>query len=350
MQGPTDKIGTKLPADKEKKYQEWRSALPKNLQYEGDYDLRGLWLDNPNVKPSANLHFTDKYKLPNHPTFSNESKYFNKSNKDKAGRWQETDSSWNYIPFNPNVKDTMVEKKNPRKNALAPDSSDRAAQEWMLSYINSPKYKERLSGFYKYPEYIQRQRAGQIGAIGFEEVPGSTLQYQYDEGGKNLMKISPAEIRAKGLNREEVVAHELGHAINANRYKAALRLSPAEESYIFDRTKIDPRTREQTKAAAQKQALGISEYLKASPSLHDLYPTENKSDVDAFRYLLNLRGIYDAGKQNITPEILKKAKSDPVIKKAISTKRLLQNFDEESLINIMNKVAINKNTKKQNLS
>lgn len=102
---------TKLNDKQNKSYQTWRSNLPKNLQYEGNYDLKGLYLSNPNAKPSANLHFPDTYKLPNHPTFSNESKYFNEQNKSNAGHWDETDSSFNYIPYNTNVKDTIVERK-----------------------------------------------------------------------------------------------------------------------------------------------------------------------------------------------------------------------------------------------
>lgn len=103
--------GTTLSPEENIKYEAWRSKLPKNLQYEGDYDLKGLWKSNPLVKPSANLHFPDTYKLPNHPTFSNESIYFNDQTRNNAGHWQESDSDWMYIPYNPNVKDTVVERK-----------------------------------------------------------------------------------------------------------------------------------------------------------------------------------------------------------------------------------------------
>jgi len=89
-------------------YQNWRNKLPKNLQYEGDYDLYSFWKENPTWSPDTpGAHMTDKYKLPNHPTFSNESMYFNKSNKDSAGYWQDN----MYIPYNPKVKDTVREYK-----------------------------------------------------------------------------------------------------------------------------------------------------------------------------------------------------------------------------------------------
>jgi hypothetical protein len=104
-------IGTKLSSEQEIEYQKWKNKLPKNLQYEGDYDLRGLWKENPNAQPSANLHFTDKYKLPNHKTFSDESIYFNPSTKKYAGKWVETNKSWDYIPYDKSVKSIISEMK-----------------------------------------------------------------------------------------------------------------------------------------------------------------------------------------------------------------------------------------------
>jgi hypothetical protein len=100
--------------NKDTEYLKWKSKLPKNLQYEGDYDLRGFYNENPNFNPSdPNQHLTDKFKLPNHPTFSNESKYFNMVQPqilNQAGHWDKTDSSYNYIPYNTMYKDTIIEK------------------------------------------------------------------------------------------------------------------------------------------------------------------------------------------------------------------------------------------------
>ena len=80
---------TLLTEDQEAKYQKWRATLPKPLQYEGDYDLRGYWLDPQTVKQGIKdgQHFTDRYKKPNHPTFSTESKYARGAYRARAGRW-----------------------------------------------------------------------------------------------------------------------------------------------------------------------------------------------------------------------------------------------------------------------
>ena len=91
---PTDgaqkggKYDTAVPEEREAEYQSWRATLPKSLQYEGDYDLRGYWLD-PETKKTAvkGDHFIDRYKKPNHPTFSVESKYAVGDDLKYAGSW-----------------------------------------------------------------------------------------------------------------------------------------------------------------------------------------------------------------------------------------------------------------------
>ncbi len=93
-------------------YLAWKNKLPKNLQYEGDYDLRGLYNENPNVQPSANLHFPDTYKLPNHPTFSIESKYYKPGMK--AGIWGGGDEQYLSIQENYNtlpIDNTRIDMK-----------------------------------------------------------------------------------------------------------------------------------------------------------------------------------------------------------------------------------------------
>lgn len=108
---PYQELRAKLNPQQTILFDKWKSQLPQNLQWEKDYDLKGLWLENPNAKPSSNLHFPDTYKLPNHPTFSDESKFFNKDTKKFAGHWQETPTQWNYVPYDTTVKKPITEKK-----------------------------------------------------------------------------------------------------------------------------------------------------------------------------------------------------------------------------------------------
>lgn len=72
--------------DEEKRYQAWRATLPQRLQYEGDYDLRGFFRKNPNFSVSTpGQHMTDEFKLPNHETFSDESRYADQ--RHPGGHW-----------------------------------------------------------------------------------------------------------------------------------------------------------------------------------------------------------------------------------------------------------------------
>ena len=104
--GVTTNYNTHLSPKDEEKFREWRKKLPKNLQSDYDYDLRGYWYvyrDTPLGEPQEDglVHLTDEFKKPNHPTFSNESRYAN-------GEWAENaeiEGSWNgneFVP--PNVK------------------------------------------------------------------------------------------------------------------------------------------------------------------------------------------------------------------------------------------------------
>lgn len=78
------RFNTILDPVKEAEFQSWKSKYaPKDSGY--DYDLRGAFAAGltPN---DANGHWPDKFKKPNHPTFSNESDYA-KIAPERAGRW-----------------------------------------------------------------------------------------------------------------------------------------------------------------------------------------------------------------------------------------------------------------------
>ena len=81
------------------KYLQWAKAGGKNiLDEEHDYDLRGYYkaggqLATPGGNP---VHLPDTFKKPNHPTFSDESKYSGPGNE--GGHWIK-DKQGNYIGF-----------------------------------------------------------------------------------------------------------------------------------------------------------------------------------------------------------------------------------------------------------
>jgi hypothetical protein len=81
-----DRYTTQLSDEQEVQYQQWRAQLPADLQNETDYDLRGAFLDS--VRADGRLHMTDKFKKPNHITFSEGSQYSTPSQQ--GGQWSAT--------------------------------------------------------------------------------------------------------------------------------------------------------------------------------------------------------------------------------------------------------------------
>lgn len=66
------------------------------------YDYRTFWKENLDgmadrmLTDDADAHFTDRYKLPGHPTFSNESMYSN--DETPGGSWEKRGGKWYFTP------------------------------------------------------------------------------------------------------------------------------------------------------------------------------------------------------------------------------------------------------------
>lgn len=77
----------------ERSYEDWKGKIAKYKGIDvdhGDYDYRRFYYENPDeayamLNNDPNAHFTDKYKTPTHPTFSDESIYSNSNTP--GGHW-----------------------------------------------------------------------------------------------------------------------------------------------------------------------------------------------------------------------------------------------------------------------
>lgn len=102
-------LQTQLGPNEEAMYKSW--ALENRVPQSKDYDMRGFWFGQMTGDPAAqsevnpsdmSLHFTDKWKLPNHPSFSNESMY---NVQGAAPSWQgnytddQGQQHWNLPPY-----------------------------------------------------------------------------------------------------------------------------------------------------------------------------------------------------------------------------------------------------------
>lgn len=107
-----------LSPEEENAYRSWLTTIGQHpgsgynidQNWSGtDYDYRGFFkkYGAPDVKKGQ--HFTDEFKLPNHPTFSDESVYFNARTKPFGGHWVQDGKKWRFEPFDKRIKKTIVE-------------------------------------------------------------------------------------------------------------------------------------------------------------------------------------------------------------------------------------------------
>lgn len=96
----TDRYNTKLSEPDEKLYQLWLKTLPKEQQNTYDYDMRGAW--QAGEGQWDNGHFTDRFKKPNHPTFSSESVY-NGIDGQYGGEWLNISGRDVFVPSETNL-------------------------------------------------------------------------------------------------------------------------------------------------------------------------------------------------------------------------------------------------------
>jgi len=106
-----DNYETILPEEDEKEFKIWFAQAKENGTVHPedngeDYDFRGFWKDmiknsDEGSDMTADTHFPDTYKKPNHETFSVESKYAKGKMKKYAGYWEGN----RFIPAKKKYKD-----------------------------------------------------------------------------------------------------------------------------------------------------------------------------------------------------------------------------------------------------
>lgn len=78
----------------QQQYLQW--AIQNNVPQSNDYDMQGFYGGLMNMDPRAasaintndqQMHFPDKWKLPNHPTFSTESQYYDPRTMPQTPTW-----------------------------------------------------------------------------------------------------------------------------------------------------------------------------------------------------------------------------------------------------------------------
>lgn len=102
----SNKYNTTLTPEQEIAFMQWANNMSKKYNRDilkdlYDYDMRGAFTEG--LTPDGNLHWNDRYKKPNHPTFSVYSKY-NGIDGYFGGNWMQMgDNRFIYVPSSTNT-------------------------------------------------------------------------------------------------------------------------------------------------------------------------------------------------------------------------------------------------------
>jgi hypothetical protein len=110
MVDPTDfssKYNTPLTPAETAAYQAWLQTLPDYQRNTRDYDMQGAF--KAGLGRSGNGHFPDTFKKPNHPTFSDQSKYSGQEGY-VGGKWDELPNDrWSFTPGVSQVRNPVLD-------------------------------------------------------------------------------------------------------------------------------------------------------------------------------------------------------------------------------------------------
>jgi hypothetical protein len=253
------------------------------------------------------------------------------------------------------------------KNKVNPSSG--IAQE--IEYTKSPIYKRRLekAGVKDVDELISKR----VSALEKTKTQKAT-QFQSNATGGGQ---SPVITMEEGMS-PYTLQHEIVHASKGggesiesygSPYKAkGTQMSPAESWMFYNRNKNlsqkmkgSGKTMKEEMYAQYTQDPSLasqsyynpdiakSMYGKQFPTeMHKISAQENAGDLGAFRKILFDKGITKKYGDDINMSKIQKALKNPSIKKEPHVKRLLESFDEKSLIELNNAVAGMRKDKNEN--
>lgn len=210
-------------------------------------------------------------------------------------------------------------------------------QNWFTNYIKSPKYEERLRGMGHSPlgvnivPTIVKDRLNRVKNFKTKFIGGEESSGVLDVG--NIIEYNPIVDGFYGSSSKYVVPHEISHYVGSMNHEGrytdgwnALNLKETQE--------INKRNK----------------FFHAWPE-HDARAWEAKPDFDALRYNLHKKGIYNAGKEDFTPEHLKKIKDKSLFKDDDTIlNRIFTYFDDEDIIWIMNNIAKNEQPQQKTMA
>lgn len=199
-----------------------------------------------------------------------------------------------------------------------PFVKDMSVEGFYNNWINSEEYRNRLAqNEYESPDQMVRNRSNSIQNSIFEmnESNPTMANAPATPTSKSYININPQDIGTQA-SFDTLKAHEASHVAGAKQQfqNPVVGFNEKEAGIIRDLT------------------------TNKSKNSHDRAPEEIKADLDATRYNLFKKGIYDISEgKPFTKKELDKAM--PFLKKDTSFNRLFEQTGEDNFIEMMNTIA-----------
>lgn len=205
------------------------------------------------------------------------------------------------------------------------------AKQFLADYMSSPIYKQRLANFgiTDKPDVQSLLNTNIISQPGYGSGHYSPLL-------SNEMLQNKDGFNANGLNLKPNIPN-----INIDRNE----IKRLKKNFGYTEQPDNVLAHE---LSHQSRDLGTGEQIIINSlnknkdiNQHDDAPNEIKADLDALRFMMYKKGIYDTSKRDMTQDDFNKVSQDPEIKKSLIFNRLLKRFKPSDLIQLNNSIAMN---------
>ena len=215
--------------------------------------------------------------------------------------------------------------------------------EFYKSWIQSPEYERRLkaTGYSDVPnrwnsdklseiEKVKKERLGlleNIQPIEYDPSKRSEAIIDYYDG--STINVNPSDY--KTFSKQSVEAHEIAHVATPQSTMGGNEFGIFMGSIIPSKKPIVSGVQGSKEREASKEAVGDFEHLQK--------PWEAKADLDALRFMMYDKGIYDITKgKKFTETDFQKAKQNLGNDRVF--KRLENRMGKENFVKLMNTIAL----------
>jgi hypothetical protein len=215
---------------------------------------------------------------------------------------------------------------------------------FLNSYFESPEFQRKSGTDYDLnmsnyrravklylPKVVESDPEGSH-AAGVKELLYSR---KYEKKGHPTVVLDKSEAKKYKMNLfGEVLPHEYSHNTRRLFLNEEAEFAKRNKNSLikrhYDRYLTDPEGMTSNKS--------FSEWVSPITE-HGNIPSENYADLNALRYFMYDKGIYDARKGPMTIEHMKKAMEHPDLKKLFIFKRITNSFSPEDIVELNNTIA-----------